>query len=114
MEVLLITSMKRRRWIVPKGIIEPGLTAAASAAREALEEAGVAGTMASDPLGSYHHRKWGGVCTVRVYPLHVLRELDDWEESALRQRRWASVSDAVGLVDNEGLRGLIAMLPEAV
>lgn len=114
LEVLLITSIKRRLWIVPKGIIEPGLTGAASAAKEALEEAGVAGTAAPDPLGSYHHRKWGGVCNVTVYPLRVVHELDDWEESALRQRRWASISDALRLVDNDGLRSLIATLPEAV
>lgn len=114
LEVLLITSIKRRRWIVPKGIIEPGLTGQASAAKEALEEAGVAGTMAPEPVGSYHHRKWGGVCNVTVYPLRVTRELDSWEESALRQRRWVSVRDAIHLVDNAGLRSLIATLPEAV
>ena len=41
-EVLLITTRKGR-WIIPKGIIEPELSAAESAAKEALEEAGVKG-----------------------------------------------------------------------
>ena len=41
-EVLLITSRKRKDWILPKGIVEPGQTPQEAAAMEALEEAGVA------------------------------------------------------------------------
>ena len=40
MRVLLITSQGGRRWVIPKGIVEPGLSAVVSAAKEALEEAG--------------------------------------------------------------------------
>jgi 8-oxo-dGTP pyrophosphatase MutT (NUDIX family) len=42
-EVLLVTSTRRKRWIAPKGWIALGLSAAESAAKEALEEAGVSG-----------------------------------------------------------------------
>jgi 8-oxo-dGTP pyrophosphatase MutT (NUDIX family) len=49
-EVLLITSLTSGRWIIPKGIIEPQLSSAASAAQEAFEEAGVRGEL-SVPVG---------------------------------------------------------------
>ena len=35
-EVLVITSSDGLRWVVPKGLVEPGMTAADSAAKEAL------------------------------------------------------------------------------
>ena len=40
-EILLVTTRGRRRWIVPKGWPIKGLRPAKSAAREAFEEAGV-------------------------------------------------------------------------
>ena len=65
-EVLLVTSRGGKRWIIPKGIIEPGLSAGESALREAWEEAGAQGDLRSGAAGSYRYRKWGGVCTVAV------------------------------------------------
>ena len=38
-EVLLITSRKRKRWVIPKGIVEPKLSPLESALKEAYEEA---------------------------------------------------------------------------
>ena len=113
LEVLLVTSRKRKRWILPKGIVEPGLTPRASAAKEALEEAGVVGHMASESLGSYRRRKWGGTCDVDVYPLRVQREMDDWPESGIRRRRWQPLATALRRVDDAGLRAIIARLPDA-
>lgn len=40
LQLLLITASSGRKWGIPKGIHEPGLSAQDSAAREALEEAG--------------------------------------------------------------------------
>lgn len=111
LEVLLITT-RRGRWIVPKGIVEPGSSPQASATQEALEEAGVEGDIAEAALGSYRRQKWGGTCDVAVYPLRVSRELHDWAESGFRQRRWLSIPDALRSVDEEGLRAVIAQLPE--
>ena len=39
-EVLLITSVKRKRWIIPKGYVEFNLSPFESAKKEAFEEAG--------------------------------------------------------------------------
>src|SRR6185437_4781462 len=55
LEVLLVTSLTARRWILPKGWPEPNLTLAQSAAREALEEAGVVGEINTVPVGCYHY-----------------------------------------------------------
>lgn len=41
LQVLLTTSRRNKRWIIPKGLIEYHLSAADSAAQEAWEEAGV-------------------------------------------------------------------------
>ena len=43
LEVLIVTTRRTRRWIIPKGWPIHGLTPAKSAAREAFEEAGVRG-----------------------------------------------------------------------
>ena len=42
-QVMLITSRKKKRWVIPKGVKEPELSAPASAANEAMEEAGIRG-----------------------------------------------------------------------
>ena len=102
LEVLLITSRRGRRWIVPKGLVEPDLSARHSAAKEALEEAGVEGRVGKRCLGTYEYEKWGGVCRVRVYPLQVLKQLRTWQED-FRKRRWFTPRDAVQRLDEEAL-----------
>lgn len=108
LEVLLVTSRKGKHWIVPKGIVEPGMAPPESAAKEAEEEAGVIGEVSSESLGSYQYHKWGGTCHVEVYPLLVRVELDEWEESATRRRHWLPLSAALLEVDDAGLRAVIA------
>jgi 8-oxo-dGTP pyrophosphatase MutT (NUDIX family) len=110
--VLLVTSRSRGNWIVPKGMVEPDMTPHDSAAKEAEEEAGVLGRVASVPAGSFRHRKGGVDWTVDVYDLEVKKELDDWLEKGHRRRRWAGVEEAVTLVENDDLRDLIAGLPD--
>ncbi len=111
LRLLLVTSIGTRRWILPKGHLEPGLTASESAEAEALEEAGVVGKMSTRCLGSYKYRKrpekGGDRCRVRVYPLEVTRELEDYHEAALRKRRWMSVEKATTLVQEPGLKDLL-------
>lgn len=113
LEVLLVTSSSGRRWVVPKGLIEPGLTPAASAAKEALEEAGVEGRIAKRALGTYAYEKWGGVCDVAVFPLAVKREHDAWEEDH-RLREWVPLDEAVRRVAENDLKDLVASLPRVV
>jgi phosphohistidine phosphatase len=108
LEVLLVTSRKGKHWILPKGIVEPGMAAPESAAKEAEEEGGVIGEVSSESIGAYQYRKWGGTCHVEVYPLRVREELNEWEESSMRRRLWRSLPAALLLVDDAALSGVIA------
>jgi 8-oxo-dGTP pyrophosphatase MutT (NUDIX family) len=110
LEVLLITSMRSRRWTIPKGVIEPGMTPAASAAKEAFEEAGVRGDVGAVSLGSYTYQKWGGTCAVQVFPMHVRELLDVWPESDARTRQWFTHDDAIASIGTDALRPILESL----
>ena len=56
-QILLITSRRTKRWILPKGWPEDGLTPAQAAANEAREEAGVTGKIKQRPIGVYSYEK---------------------------------------------------------
>lgn len=114
LEVLLITSRGGRRWLPPKGLVEPGMTAPESAANEAFEEAGVRGEMSDHRLGRYTQRKWGGVCEIDVFPMRVTAELVDWPEAGIRRREWLPLSEAARRVENEALQAIIGRLPGAL
>jgi phosphohistidine phosphatase len=111
LEALLITSRKKRRWIIPKGIVEPTMSAADSAAKEAWEEAGVAGMVHPKPLGVYSYEKWGDRCTVTVYALAVKTEFSHWPED-YRDREWVSVKEAAKRVREKELKAIIRSLPK--
>lgn len=110
-EILVVMSSKCKHWVLPKGISEPSLTLQASAAKEALEEAGVEGDVSDKPIGSYTYEKWGAECTVQVYPMRVSRELseDEWEERH-RGREWLSPKQAMKRVKQPELKPMIQSL----
>jgi len=112
-EVLLITSRRRGRWIIPKGVIDPGTKAVESASKEAYEEAGIRGRVSSQPLGNYQYRKWGGICTVQVFALEVLDVLETWPESSFRRRQWIGVEQAANAVEELALKKLILRISPA-
>ena len=113
LEVLVITTSDGRRWGVPKGLVEPGLTPPESAAREAEEEAGARGAVSSERLGEYTYPKWGGTCRVEVFPLHVEEVLARWQEGH-RAREWLGVDEAAARVSEPGLKELVRRLPGVV
>ena len=112
-EVLMITSRKRKRWVLPKGVREVELTPQDSAAKEALEEAGIRGLVSASAIGSYQYRKWGGTCTVDVFTMQVQSELDVWEES-FRDREWLSLEEAMRRVQEPDLKRILKRLPDFV
>ncbi len=113
LEVLMITSRKKKRWVIPKGIIEPELSAAESAAKEALEEAGLEGQVSTIPIGAYNYDKWGGTCTVKVFAMSVQKMLTDWEES-FRDREWVDLETAIARVEENRLKEILNELPSFI
>jgi 8-oxo-dGTP pyrophosphatase MutT (NUDIX family) len=111
-EILLITSRETRRWLIPKGWPIAGRQPWDSAAREALEEAGVEGTVGRAALGTYTYEKRmaGGVlvpCSVEVYPLQVTRQRTHWREKDQRDQQWFKPADAVEHVQEQGLKQIL-------
>jgi 8-oxo-dGTP pyrophosphatase MutT (NUDIX family) len=110
-EVLLVTSLRTRRWILPKGWPQPGLGLALSAAAEAMEEAGVAGRIAAEPIGIYRYLKEKGgeghPCRVHVFSLQVSEVLDDWPEKNKRKRLWMPFEQAARRLAEPELRRLL-------
>lgn len=113
LKVLIITSRKRKRWIIPKGGIESSLSPADSAAKEALEEAGIIGQVSSRPIGNYRYSKWGGRYTVEVYPLQVKRLLNHWPEN-FRDRKWVSLETAISRMLEPELKKILEILPSHI
>lgn len=114
LEVLLITTRGRKHWIVPKGVIEQNLSAQDSAAQEAYEEAGVKGQIEDKKMGEYKYQKWGGTCTVTVFPLEVEEVLDIWPESKVRLRKWVSIDEAIEMLDLPDLQDMVRTLPKKI
>ena len=93
-EILLITSIRKKRWIVPKGFIEFNLSAFESAKKEAFEEAGILGTNETIELGTFTTQKYGGSTSVVVYSMEVEKYKEDYPEKHLRKRKWFTVEEA--------------------
>jgi phosphohistidine phosphatase len=111
LEILVVMSSKRKHWVLPKGISEPALSLQESAAKEALEEAGIEGEVAEQAIGSYSYEKWGAQCTVNVYPMRVTRELSEkqWEENH-RGRQWLAPKLAIKKIKQTELKPMIQAL----
>src|SRR5205823_4905083 len=106
-KVCLVTSTSGKRWIIPKGLIDPGKGAAEMALQEAWEEAGLAGVLQPDPIGSYLYEKYGGTCHVTVFLMNVTETADKWPEQSQREREWFTPKDALERLEDEGLRQIL-------
>jgi 8-oxo-dGTP pyrophosphatase MutT (NUDIX family) len=115
LSVMLITSRTNGKWMLPKGWPMEGRTDAEAARREALEEAGVDGVVARDPIGVYHYVKLfndgtskpGEAC---IYALAVTGERDEWKEKGQRRRQWMRASDAARLAHEPDLARFLGQL----
>ncbi|MFC6588873.1 NUDIX hydrolase [Sulfitobacter pacificus] len=110
-QILVITSRRSKRWIVPKGWPMEGKTPAAAAAQEAWEEAGVRGQVDETALGVYTYGKTTVVgelpCVVMLYPVLVKSLAKKFPESGQRRRKWVSRKKAAKKVAEEDLARLI-------
>ncbi len=105
--VCLVTSSNGKRWVIPKGIIDPGHTAGECALMESWEEAGLVGVLEREPVGSYVYEKWGGTCHVTVFVMQVTEAAEEWPERGQRQRRWVGFAEALDWIDDRGLREVV-------
>jgi 8-oxo-dGTP pyrophosphatase MutT (NUDIX family) len=110
LEVLLIRRRHKRRWGIPKGIIESGQTAADAARQEAHEEAGINGRLSREPIGEFDYEKWGRICRVQVFLMEVTREHEHYDDEGVRERRWFPLSQAVQRKTRKGIRPLLLKL----
>jgi 8-oxo-dGTP pyrophosphatase MutT (NUDIX family) len=113
LEILLVTSLRSRRWILPKGWPELGMTLAESAAHEAMEEAGMVGEVAAAPVGRYQYLKekkdgFSLPCEVVIFALEVKLRRRIWPEKGQRELLWLTPELAAARVDEPGLRHILA------
>ena len=97
-KVVVITARGSKRWIIPKGSIDWELSAQESAAKEALEEAGIKGQVLPDEIGTYTYEKLGGSYKVRLYYMEVTKLKDKWDEKHFRKRKCFSSHLSLSLV----------------
>ncbi|MET0239486.1 MAG: NUDIX hydrolase [Sphingobium sp.] len=111
LEILLVTSRRKGRWVLPKGTVR-GVLPHATAAREAFEEAGALGVISRDAIGVYYQRKRTGSgdikeVPVQAFPLFVNTLLGKWPEMAMRKRQWMHASLAAEAVNDDEIRTVL-------
>src|SRR5262249_10181601 len=120
LRVMLVTSLDTGRWLIPKGHVDPGLTPAAAAAKEAYEEAGIKGEFVSEtPLGFYTYFKrlksgTANPATVEVYLIQVSKQCRKWPEMNRGKFAWFSAAEAAKPGQEPSLARLLMHLDEMV
>lgn len=94
------------------------MTPADSARKEAFEEAGVKGTIASVNIGTYDYSKADSPehprYRVEVFPLVVTEISRDWPERFERKREWMSLDKAIASVHEPDLKTLLKVFWYAI
>ena len=108
LQILLITTARGRKWVIPKGNVEEPLKPHISATKEAFEEAGVLGRPHPICIGSYVADSDSG--PIPTFLLEVEVELDEkaWQEEHKRERLWIEADDYSSYVTDEGLLAIIS------
>lgn len=110
--VLMVTSRRTKRWVMPKGRQMDGEKPWRAAEIEALEEAGALGHVGTDPVGAYVYDKVleDGTtlpCEVTVFPMLVAKLKRNWKERRERKRRWFTAKEAARRVDEPDLSDML-------
>ena len=109
-EVLLITSIKKKKWVIPKGYVEFNLSPFESAKKEAIEEAGIVGTNETIELGHFENNKSMCVCHVKVFAMEVIEVMDEYPDKSRRQRKWFPLKEAAANVETKQIADMILSL----
>jgi len=117
-EIVIVTSRRTGRWVFPKGGIDSGMSEAATAAQELHEEAGIIGSAADQPIGTYQTAKirppliW--TIEIALYPVKITEVLTDWQESTQRERRFVSIDMAEQLLSERAMADLARTFVESI
>lgn len=111
-EVLLITSRRGKRWILPKGNPINGFSNAETALQEAFEEAGVRGKISQRPIGRVQTTKNNGngfriKIDLIVYELEVSSQEPNFPEKDQRKIVWLPVQEAIKRCDDISISFLL-------
>ncbi|WP_097093043.1 NUDIX hydrolase [Novosphingobium sp. Chol11] len=116
-QILLVTSRRKKRWVLPKGHVRQGMGPHSSAAKKAFEEGGVIGRTSVDPIADYERQKKsrddGELLRVQVYPMEVTTEAPVWPEMHQRERQWLDAREALLIVHGTGPRNALAAFNRA-
>ncbi len=112
LEIMLVSSRDTKRWIIPKGWPMAGRSGSATAAIEAIEEAGLLGAISQQPIGYFSYSKRFSrsiqLCQVEVYSLRVVRQREHWPEKHERVTKWFPAVEAMDVISDPELCDLIA------
>ena len=111
-KILLITSRRSKRWIIPKGWKVDKMSNRKSVALEAWEESGVQGRVSDRSIGTYYYRKRLSkndflTCAVKVFALHVKARKKKFPERGERKSKWVNPTTAIDLVTEPELKTVI-------
>lgn len=112
LNVLIITSIRKKKWIFPKGFIEFNFSPFESAKKEAYEEAGVIGENETVELGTFESKKKNGISLIRVFSMEVTKELKDYPEKNLRKRKWVDLNEASEKITSPELKQFLLKLKD--
>lgn len=111
-QILLVSSRRTGRWVIPKGWPINGKTPGQSALREAYEEAGVKGISFEQCIGHFSYQKRiqskdKVPCIVAVYPVKVNSLKKKFPELGERKLAWLSPSKAAKKVSDPALKPIL-------
>lgn len=114
LEVLLIRRLHKKKWGIPKGMVDFGQSVADAAQAEAVEEAGAFGELSHRSVGAFTYTKAGYRFLVHVYLLRVVESRDEFPEHRQRERAWFPLESAVTLVRHPEVGDMIRTLPNHI
>jgi 8-oxo-dGTP pyrophosphatase MutT (NUDIX family) len=104
-KVLIVTGRRRRkRWVLPKGIVEEGEKASDAALREVREEAGVTGSIVGR-AGTVTYNTRQGRVRVEYFLIRYRRATNGKSEK--RETRWCAVEDAIAMLTYASARRVL-------
>lgn len=98
-KIALVTSKTGTRWIFPKGQREKGRSDKQVALEEALEEAGLEGSLKPNP--QEFEISHGETKRLKLYCMTVEKELKQWREKDSRKRKSVTIDEAEKLLGDD-------------